>query len=197
MSIIKKEIENMLHKKGYAIKKILPRPSILFIKNKEEKDSLVGIEIGTFEGDNAESILKTLPIKRLYLVDPYKEYEAYKNDTAFNYLRSAELKARKKLRKFNNKIMWVKKNSAEALRDTPNNLDFVYIDGNHSYEFVKEDMKNYYKKLKIGGVLAGHDIENGIELNDGVTRAFVEFVNENHLKPYILYPDWWIVKEEK
>ena len=61
--------------------------------------------------------------------------------------------------------------------------------------FLKKDMKEYYKKLKIGGVLAGHDIQNGhCPEHDGVTRAFVEFVIEKNLKPYILAPDWWLIK---
>jgi len=195
MSLIRKKINSAVHKRGYAIKKILPRPSILFIKDKEKEKFLFGAEIGTFEGDNAESILKILPIKMIYLIDPYEKYQDYEGDTAYNSLNVAEQKAKKKLMKYKEKIIWVKRKSTEALKDIPNNLDFVYIDGNHSYKFVKEDMKNYYKKLKMGGVLAGHDIENGIDLNDGVTRAFVEFVRENNLKPYILYPDWWVIKE--
>ena len=196
ISAIRNKIDSALHKKGYAIKKILPRPSILFIK-KREKDFLVGAEIGTFEGENAESILKILPIKKIYLIDPYEKYEDYEKDTAYNSLNRAEQKAKKKLMRYKEKIVWVKKKSTEALKEIPDNLDFVYIDGNHSYEFAKEDMDNYYKKLKAGGVLAGHDIENGIDLKEGVTLAFVEFINKNHLKPYILYPDWWTVKEKK
>jgi hypothetical protein len=192
---IKNKIEDLFHRKGYAIKLILPRPSILFIKNTIKSDSLIGAEIGTFKGENAKSILKILRIKKLYLIDPYEKYEEYKKDTAYSYLKNAEIEAKKRLIKYRDKIVWIKKNSVEALKDIPNDLDFVYIDGNHSYEFVKKDMKNYYNKLKIGGILAGHDIENGIELNEGVTLAFVEFISKNHLKPYILYPDWWCIKK--
>jgi hypothetical protein len=197
ISLIKNKIISAIHKRGYEIKKILPRPSILFIKNKEGGKPLIGAEIGIFEGDNAKSILRILPIKKIYLIDPYEKYEDYKGDMACNFLDSAEQKAKNKLVKHKEKIIWIKKRSVEALKEIPNDLDFVYIDGNHLYKFVKEDMDNYYKKLKVGGVLAGHDIGNGVELNEGVILAFVEFVNKNHLKPYILYPDWWVVKEKK
>jgi hypothetical protein len=36
-------------------------------------------------------------------------------------------------------------------------LDFVFIDASHEYEDVKEDIKAWIKKVKPGGVLAGHD----------------------------------------
>lgn len=36
-------------------------------------------------------------------------------------------------------------------------FDAVFIDGNHSYEYVKQDLENYYKKVKKGGVVAMHD----------------------------------------
>jgi cephalosporin hydroxylase len=36
-------------------------------------------------------------------------------------------------------------------------LDFVFLDANHSYACVKEDIKNWLPKVKAGGVFAGHD----------------------------------------
>lgn len=36
-------------------------------------------------------------------------------------------------------------------------FDAVFIDGNHSYEYVKQDLENYSKKVKKGGIIAMHD----------------------------------------
>ena len=36
-------------------------------------------------------------------------------------------------------------------------LDFVFIDGQHTYEAVCEDIDAWLSKVKPGGVLAGHD----------------------------------------
>ena len=49
--------------------------------------------------------------------------------------------------------------------------DFIFIDGLHSYEQVLKDCKNYYSKIKTGGIFSGHDY-NTIE---GVNRAVNEF----------------------
>lgn len=38
-----------------------------------------------------------------------------------------------------------------------NSLDFVFIDANHEYEAVKLDIETWLPKVKVGGVLAGHD----------------------------------------
>jgi hypothetical protein len=51
-----------------------PRPMTSFLKEHFKADELVGVEIGTAKGDNALSILQELPIKKLFLIDPYTSY---------------------------------------------------------------------------------------------------------------------------
>lgn len=51
-------------------------------------------------------------------------------------------------------------------------LDFVFIDANHRYEYVKEDIFAWTPKIKLGGLIAGHDYNHG-EL-PGVTKAVNE-----------------------
>lgn len=52
----------------------------------------------------------------------------------------------------------VRMNSLEAVNLFQNeSLDFVFIDASHEYEDVKEDIKAWLPKVKVGGILAGHD----------------------------------------
>jgi predicted O-methyltransferase YrrM len=52
----------------------------------------------------------------------------------------------------------IKLTSMEAVKQyEDNSLDFVFIDGNHEYEYVFEDINFWIKKIKKGGVLSGHD----------------------------------------
>ena len=154
----------------------------------------MGIEIGTYIGDNAKSILKTLDIKKLFLIDPYKLYVG-----SYDYVRDngevSEKIAHKKLKQWEDKIVWIKRLSSECLNEIPNNLDFVYIDGNHSYEYVEQDIKNYWDKVKIGGIFGGHDIDKckltpGREKDKQVLPAVLEFVNKYNLELNIRDSDW-------
>jgi hypothetical protein len=49
-------------------------------------------------------------------------------------------------------------------------LDFVFIDANHSYENVKNDITGWFPKIKNGKTIAGHDYEK-----NGVSQAVNEF----------------------
>lgn len=57
-------------------------------------------------------------------------------------------------------VVKVKMKSADALNMFENeSIDFIYIDGNHQYNFVKQDIENYFSKIKPGGIIAGHDYD--------------------------------------
>lgn len=62
-----------------------------------------------------------------------------------------------------------------------NYFDFVYIDGNHLYEFVKQDLELFYSKIKNGGFIVGDDYGVNGWWNDGITKAVNEFVETNLL----------------
>lgn len=154
--------------------KAFPRHSVKFASKHFQGKLVDVIEIGVCDGENARSILNCLNVDEIHLVDPCIE-ESYGNLYGFdncNYLRLY---------------------SDDAVKRVPK-VDFIYIDGDHTYKQVKKDMENYWKKLKKGGILAGHDIFRAEE-NYGVAKAFVEFCSKNKLKPYISRSDWWVIKK--
>lgn len=64
-------------------------------------------------------------------------------------------------------------------------LDFVYIDGSHDYESVKEDILAWIPKVKIGGVIAGHDYDHaGVKqaVDELFTLFGVQGFSWHHLK---------------
>ena len=162
---------------------------------------LVGAEIGVYLGLNADSVLHALPVKKLYLIDPYRPYEGLAenepggNKTQADFDRFFET-ARNRLAKFQDKIEYIRKKSEDAVNDVPDNLDFVYIDGNHKYEYVKKDIELYYPKVKRGGVLGGDNFESAYP---GVARAVLEFTDklglEIHGRRSLITHDWWVIKK--
>lgn len=171
-----------------------PRRSVKFAKKHFNNKKIDIIEIGVFKGDNADNIFNVLNVKDFYGIDPYEEYKEYSDTEPWmiqSHLNNVERIAKKKLR--NRKIRWIEEYSDNALESVPK-VDFIYIDGLHSYKQVKKDMKNYWSKLKDGGIMAGHDINTSFD-NHGVSKAVFEFCKENNLRPYIENTDWWLVKK--
>jgi len=168
----------------------LTRPMIEFIRKNFGGKPLTGVEIGVLHGKNAERILKTLSIQKLYLIDPYELYIEVSGELSDT--RNALQECKKRVSKSGEKVKFIIKKSSEAVNEIPDDLDFVYIDGNHAYEFVKKDIELYYPKIKTGGVLGGHDFALSTK---GVFKAVMEFVTDNELKLHGEDTDWWVVKK--
>ena len=58
-------------------------------------------------------------------------------------------------------------------------FDWVYIDGNHLYEYVKEDLEVSLRKTKAGGLITGDDYTEGGWWEGGVKKAVDEFSTNN------------------
>jgi len=164
-----------------------PRASTGIAEEHFNGELINAVEIGTNGGVNAKNILKHLNINKIYLVDPYINNCEYL--TASNY----ESKAHKTLKRYSNKVIFIKKYSSDALKDIKGIIDFVYVDGSHMYDSVKEDLNNYYPLVRKSGIIAGHDICN----HQGVSDAIIEFCYEHKLHPIFCGEDWIIIKELK
>ena len=176
-------------------KKLEPRSSIKFLrgfnitssplywdKYGKELKHLTGVEIGVDEGKNAISILKNLNITKLYLVDPWIEYYEKSSNKLLRSQKVQDEKFKKveKLFSDNSKVELIRKKSIEASKDFSDaSLDFVYIDGDHSYESVKQDLNSWYPKLKKFGVMCGDDYAH--ITGRGVVEAVNEFAFEKKL----------------
>ena len=154
---------------------------------KEDK-GLVGVEIGVHKGRHADYLTDNLDIRKLYLIDPYESYDEHTNQLYGDTVSDAEKSARARLK--NKKVEFIRKMSSDAVQNIPSDVDFVYIDGNHKYEYVKYDIKNYFDKIRDGGILCGHDFDLNSE---GVVRAVTEFANEKNLNLQLDYGrDWYM-----
>ena len=152
---------------------------------------LVGVEVGVYRGHHSFLLLKHLNIEKLYLVDPYEVYSDESNlGTEDNISKAFEF-ASSRLCDYKDTIEFVKLYSKEAVGVVPDGLDFVYIDANHSYDFVREDIAYWYSKVKPGGVIGGDNFEARYP---GVARAVLEFVEDNNLDLKGYGVDWWVLK---
>lgn len=162
----------------------------------KEREGLVIAECGVWRADNAKTLLEGLDVEKMYLIDPYTNYDGYESSPKTDStLHDAKREARRKLQSYDT-LEWIEKPSQEAADEISEPLDYAYIDGNHTYDYVKADMEAYYSLLDDDGILAGHDVDF---TGGDVAEAFVDFAVENDLQPYLEgdCSDWYFIKGDR
>jgi len=145
-------------------------------------------EIGTWRGDFAAVILRDRRPKHLYLVDPWEHRtdENYEKASYGGKMQGGQqaldemyesVMARFAGEISSGQVTVLRQRSGDAARTfAPESLDWVYIDGDHSYEGVSADLESYFGAVKPGGLIAGDDYgHQGSWFEDGVKRAVDEF----------------------
>jgi hypothetical protein len=115
-----------------------------------------GAEIGTERGLYAEILCKANPSLKLYCVDPWASYPGYREYVSSEKYNDCYLEAKNRLSPFDCRfIKSVSRDALNLIKDE--SLDFVYIDGNHEFAYIAEDISGWSKKVRPGGIVAGHD----------------------------------------
>ena len=113
-------------------------------------------EVGVRDGRTTFYLLDNIPDLRIIAID--MSIQGFYNN---------EVKAR-----YGNRLIPIEATSEVAADQIDNaSLDLVFIDANHSYEYIKNDIIKYTPKVKSTGLLTGHDIDY-----PGVNRAVKELI---------------------
>jgi glycosyltransferase involved in cell wall biosynthesis len=168
----------------------------IFSRVIEEKQLKIGAEIGVASGGHSESILKTTSVQLLYGIDSYQHRDDYVDAMNLPQSEFEQLYeyTTKRLAVFGDRYCFIRKDSQEAVNDVDGEIDFVYIDADHSYKGVWNDLCTWYPKIRIGGIIGGHDYNH--PSFPGVTQAVNEFFRRFDWK--INYEGehiWWVEKK--
>ncbi len=166
----------------------------------KERGYKIGCEVGVFTAGHAAFILANSNVEKLYCVDSYiapdadtiitqgfeKNYWQACWDTIYYY-------AVDRLATFKDRVQFIRASADQAANMiADHSLDFIFIDGDHSYPGVLADCTNYFNKVRSGGIITGDDYSI-----DGVGPAVREFFGEKNLT-INLYPGqsrfWWVEK---
>lgn len=119
-------------------------------------------EIGVCHGEYSIEILRRSP-QILHLVDAWscEGRSIYGRHTVRNGMGHTGYLAVSLRFRGNPSVNIIHRTSLEAALDFPDGeLDFVYIDADHSLPFVYADLFLWYPKVKRGGWIAGHDFNH-------------------------------------
>ena len=122
--------------------------------SKYAKNRMIALEIGTYMGVSATTIAKALSDNgRLFCIDPFEEINGQKSPCYIMALR--QLKRNGVFEKVSFLLGY--SNDQKIIQKIPKNLDFVFIDGDHSFDGLRNDWQIVLNNLVIGGVVCLHD----------------------------------------
>jgi len=166
-----------------------PKQAVALVNFLRDKNIKTGAELGIFWGETFFYLLDNLP--NLFLVgvdlwspidwgneadEGFRSYEQFPLEKYFNDVCS-------KVKKYpNTKIL--RMDTVEASKEFPDNyFDFVFIDGDHTYEGVKRDIEAWKPKVYLNGWIVGHDIQM-----KGVKKAVKKTLKKyNELDNFVWY----------
>lgn len=181
------------------------------VKVAQAENMTTGAELGVQVGEFASWNLQHWPSnQRYYMIDVWAPQENY-NDLAnveidqhnANYERAiAATNAWKSKRDVKRML------TTDAAQQIANeSVDFIYVDARHDYCGVKEDLENYWSKVRPGGIMAGHDFYTANEQPDpnqdwslcldgsrheGAVRGAVEeFFRSKNVRVYRTWEETW------
>lgn len=175
--------------------------------------SPVVAEVGVQTGKNADRIYRTLSPGLMVLVDPWKHYGTKRYSVDGANVRQSRQNARYKQtrQRFADRksSLILRTESQAAAKLIPDGtFDLVYLDAQHDYQSVRNDIAAWWRKIRAGGILSGHDYVTESSPEDsripyfrkgyGVAKAVQDFCGENDLEIHMLsnasWADWSIVK---
>jgi len=176
----------------------------------------VGIEIGVWKGDSSERFLNRAG--HLHLVDSWSPI-AYEHSTEHgsyeNYLKRYEVLVGSRnpndYQKFydgiansvqerfkDSPVTIYRMNSQEFFKIFAETVDWVYVDGDHSYNGVMHDLTNALRVIKPNGIILGDDysiVPPKAGHKPDVKRAVDDFVKQNNLKFDNFYGTQYEIKQ--
>ena len=171
-----------------------------------------GAEIGTDQGEYAEVLMKTVPKLSLLCIDPwgigaYERGQQPESNEQQEFFENRYEETLERLTPYANCHI-IRETSMEVAKIVgDNSLDFVYIDGNHDFLNVTQDIHYWYKKVRPGGILSGHDyVRYPSSKFNHVQKVVNAYTTAYHLLPVFLvtptnkglkrdrFRSWFLVK---
>lgn len=157
-------------------------------------------EIGVFSGDFSKLIYNVVRPSKLYLVDLFKGTVSSGDKNGENETKISLDQAYTDLLqhfKKDSSVELYKGRSSDFLSKLPDgSLDFVYIDGDHSFKGVSSDLNLSRTKVKKNGIISGHDY---CPRFSGVMKALDDFTNKFKLKTVFTLqdkiPSFYVINE--
>lgn len=130
----------------------------------------VGAEIGVWKGEFSRRLVEVARPRELHLIDPW----AFQPEFPTRLYGGGEARSQADMDAIfegvaadlgaNPAVRIHRRYSRDAAAAFPDDyFDWIYVDGNHSYEAVREDLVLFFPKVKPGGLITGDDYRKGVK----------------------------------
>lgn len=174
--------------------------SIIHAINLLPGNELIGAEVGVGTAQNFCTILQNCPrISKLYGIDAYLPYidylkieydgkPAYEVDEKQIHLNKMLAMHNIEFSGFKEKVAFYIDDSCNVVHDIADSeLDFIFLDTYLTIEQVASDIKEWYPKVKTGGLFSGHDWNS-----DAVQISLFEFMKNNNIQANLsIFDNTW------
>ena len=126
-----------------------------------EFDTIRGAEVGVDHGRFLFplSFMLGRQIDIFYGIDPYRVFRSFRPNATQEYWDNLYFRVLQTSFELQENIVIVRATSEEAACTIPDDLNFVYLDGQHGYYDLLTDINLWEEKMVCGGILSGHDYE--------------------------------------
>ncbi len=178
------------------LREINQNRSRVFLLQTMPKNSICA-EIGVNRGNFSKLILKIVKPKKLYLIDSWTHFSGVKQNEAKSDENYNKTLKRVKNEIESGQVILKKGSSLDVLTEFEDNFfDWIYVDGDHRYEFVKKDLELSYSKVKKNGFITGDDYNNQWgPMKKQVAKAVDEFINKDIVEVVQLKNEQFILKK--
>lgn len=149
------------------------------------------LEVGVCAGQNAEAIYKQFRVGKLFLLDWWQSsYSPERDKWIIDTMNRFENKRN---------VFIIRAESLSTAEIFPDSyFDYIYLDDNHNPEHVFSEMQVYWNKVKVGGMLAGHDynqnnperVMKAVNMFGKMMHVNIQF-GQNEGEDVC---DWWLFK---
>ena len=134
-------------------------------------------------------------LERLFLIDPWHAYSDNPQNKTKEKHEYAYNETKRRVCQPGWHVTLDARYSMEAVQDVAeDSLDFVYIDGNHLFDFVMQDLIEWSKRVRSGGIVSGDDyyaLDQKRWVGGGVVEAVQAYTNAHRI------PIWYIFAGHK
>lgn len=150
----------------------------------------LGAEVGVERGLYSEVLCKSNPQLKLYSIDAWQPYHDYRLHVSKDKLDGFYEQTKERMAPYNCTL--VKAFSVDAAKMFEDGtFDFVYIDANHEFIWIAEDINAWLPKVRSGGIISGHDY---LRARDGKYKCHVKDVVQAWAYSHAVSP-WFFTHE--